>query len=275
MHDHDTDLIAAVAEGLLDDDGRARADIMSCARCRAELADHETALAALRTAPEPSLSPVESTSLRAAVADAVGLPLPEPSTEEQVSRRRIPWPALAVAAASLAAIVGVVPVVGLLNTSGGDDAGAGVALDVADSEADAPPAIERGDDEAVFEADALPQDVELSAEPQTTIAAETTTTALPADGGTVGATVGGTPLTESDLDRLLASRVGLAPFEVSADTTCRDAAVTVLGGEAVAIEQPAVVDGRDGVVYVILEDGHPAGFVVLARDDCMELYAGP
>jgi hypothetical protein len=58
--------------------------------------------------------------LRAAVADALGITTPEVAA--QPLPRRVPWGSLGIAAAALAGLIAVVPVVGLLSTGGADDA---------------------------------------------------------------------------------------------------------------------------------------------------------
>ena len=51
MHSHDLDLIAAFADGSLQDTGEAQSLIESCAHCRAEYDAQRSALAALGALP--------------------------------------------------------------------------------------------------------------------------------------------------------------------------------------------------------------------------------
>ena len=121
MARYDPDRIAALAAGSLDPPEAAalEAEIAADPRAAAELAAHRLALQALRRAPAPTLSAAERSELRRAVAHALNL---EPSSLTTASTaRRLPWRALALAAAALAAIVAVVPLMGLLSV-GGDEA---------------------------------------------------------------------------------------------------------------------------------------------------------
>ena len=122
MNRYDPDRIAALAAGQLRPDQAAVAEkeIAEDPRAAAELAAQRLALETLRRSPAPLLSAEERTGLRSRVAAALNL---EESTVARVvfSRRRVPWRPLAVAAASLAVIAAVVPLVGLLSV-GGDQA---------------------------------------------------------------------------------------------------------------------------------------------------------
>ncbi len=127
MPRHDRDAIAALAEGRLDPDEAAalEREIAADPIAAAELAAHRIALDALSGAPRPELSVEERSTLRAAVADALGVAAPEPGTAQPV--RRVPWGSLGIAAAALLGLVAIVPVVGLLSTDG-DNATAAIEL---------------------------------------------------------------------------------------------------------------------------------------------------
>ena len=131
MTNFDPDLIAALAEGSLDPD-RAESlerEIAADPAAAAELAAQRAALAMLRDAPEATLTIDERALLGSNVAEALGVTR-EPATPPPAKeRRRVPWPAIAVAGASLVALVAIVPTIGMLST-GGDDA-ADVALPAA------------------------------------------------------------------------------------------------------------------------------------------------
>jgi hypothetical protein len=132
MHEHDPDLVAALAEGSLSpaDARTAETEIVACPRCAADLSSQRTAIEALRSLPGLHLAETERTNLRAAVADAINLDLeadPAPRARQR-QRRSIPWPSVAVAALSVLAVVAIVPLVGTLTTSGSGDDAASVEL---------------------------------------------------------------------------------------------------------------------------------------------------
>jgi hypothetical protein len=113
MPDHD--LIAALAEGRLDSAEAATAERAIAADPEAAevLAAHRRALAAIRAAEPAVLTEMERNDLRASVSEAVGLDRsPQPAV-----RRRAPWAAISIAAATLTALVAVVPLAGLLTDS--------------------------------------------------------------------------------------------------------------------------------------------------------------
>lgn len=114
MPDHD--LIAALAEGRLDprEAQDAERSIAADPEAAEVLAAHRRALSALGALQPATLTETERDQLRNSVAGAVGLDL----TPEPVVRRRAPWAAISVAAATLAALVAVVPLAGLLTGSG-------------------------------------------------------------------------------------------------------------------------------------------------------------
>lgn len=115
MPDHD--LIAALAEGRLEPREAAEAEraITADPEAAALLAAHRLALSALGELPDPLLTETERGELRGNIAAAVGLDL---SPQRVVQRRKAPWAAISIAAATLAALVAVVPLTGLLNDSG-------------------------------------------------------------------------------------------------------------------------------------------------------------
>lgn len=115
MHDHDLELIAALAEGDLglEEAAAAEREIATCESCSAEFEAQRTALAAIADAPRPGLSMAESGDLRRAVRTAVGA---EPEPAAQPTRR--PWLGLVTAAAVVALLLAVVPAANLLRTDG-------------------------------------------------------------------------------------------------------------------------------------------------------------
>lgn len=121
MHSHNHDLIAALAEGLLAADliAAAEAELAACAECTAELASQRFAIDALSSLRVPSMTASESAGVRQGVATALGL-AEAPAPQRLRRSRRSPWPAIAFAA-GLAAVLAIVPALGLINL-GGDDA---------------------------------------------------------------------------------------------------------------------------------------------------------
>src|SRR5690606_9546097 len=115
MHDHDLDLIAEHASGLLTgaDEARASALVGSCPLCAAEFAGQRQVRTLLAESPAPSLSDFERTRLRRAVLDGVA-PAPRGGVDW---RRRF----LAVAG-GVAAVAMFVVGIGVIGTLGdGDD----------------------------------------------------------------------------------------------------------------------------------------------------------
>ncbi len=119
MHDqHDTDLIAAFADGDFDGDSNViEQQLAECAECRMELELHRDVRAMLRSAPSVTMTDDERSRLRSGVlagvergASVVQMPARRPS-------RR--WMALGSVAAAALAVVGVAGI--LTSGQGGDD----------------------------------------------------------------------------------------------------------------------------------------------------------
>lgn len=125
MHNHDLDLIAALAEGRLDADQARSAEesFAGCEECSTNLIAHRASLAATTVAERPGLTMAESAELRRQVGDAVGL---APRVEKAPQRR--PWMGLATAAAVVVALVAVAPLVNLLSTDSEDSAAAATTI---------------------------------------------------------------------------------------------------------------------------------------------------
>ncbi len=120
MNRFDPELVAALAEGALEAEEAAafKAQIAVDPAALAELAKQQTALAAIRASQAPKLDSAERTTLRARIADELGLTASE---SPSVARpRRVAWGAIGVAASALIAIVAFAPVAGLLKTGGND-----------------------------------------------------------------------------------------------------------------------------------------------------------
>ncbi|MEE8330681.1 MAG: hypothetical protein V3R84_02835 [Acidimicrobiia bacterium] len=137
MHNHDLDLIAALAEGRLDADQARSAEesFAGCDECSTNLMSHRASLAATATAERPGLTMAESSELRRQVGDAVGL---SPRIEKAPQRR--PWMGLATAAAVVIALIAVAPLVNLLSTDSDDAAASATTIAVTQEVAESPTA---------------------------------------------------------------------------------------------------------------------------------------
>jgi hypothetical protein len=122
MPRHNPDVIAALAEGRLDPEEAAamEREISSDPVASAELAAHRIALTAVADAPKAEMSLAEKSELRAGVAEALGITAAEQVVDEPAARK-VPWASLGIAAATLAGLMAIVPVAGLLSTGGADD----------------------------------------------------------------------------------------------------------------------------------------------------------
>jgi hypothetical protein len=118
MHEHDDDIIMALAEGILEPDvlAPALAEMSECPECAAALADQKVALAAMRSAQAPALDDLERARLHRTMREALGIEAPvvaEPSRHERSYRR------LAALGSVAAVLIGVVVVAPYLNLLGG------------------------------------------------------------------------------------------------------------------------------------------------------------
>lgn len=124
MHEHDIDLIMAVADGSLSGPAgdAATAEIAACSTCSEDLALQRSALSYLRETPRAYLTATESAALRSGVRESLDLkPEPAPSEPSWWMRRRLSLGALAGAAAVLLAIVAAAPALDLLGGGTADD----------------------------------------------------------------------------------------------------------------------------------------------------------
>ncbi len=133
-HAHDRDLIMALASGALraPEERAARLELASCPECASELAFQEAALSALRAAPAPAMTDLESARLKRDLDTALGherTVIPSPAQR----KRRFNWvPAISIAAVMLALVL-VAPALEFLGAGDGDDA----AFETAAAEIDA------------------------------------------------------------------------------------------------------------------------------------------
>ena len=248
MPRHDPDIIAALAEGRLDPDEAAalEREISTDPIASAELAVHRIALAAAADAPKPSMSMTERSELRDAVADALGIGDEEPAVDP-TTERRVPWASLGIAVATLAGLIAIVPIAGLLSTGGADDAASlelgalaptSTAAAAADAEMRAAPATEEmaavgeadlddaltsgatGNDGAAFgSSTTVPRTTTAAAAPAISTTLATTTTDAPTESST-------TTSTASEAVQLLAAELEVIKSDPEA--------VANLSGEALA-----------------------------------------
>ncbi len=193
MHEHDQELIMALAEGTLDGAvaATAAAEIAACGECSADLELQRFALEAIAAAPDVYLTATESAQLHSNLAQQLGVTAPAPVRP----RRRFAWARWAPVAGVAAVFVLLVALgPGLMTAGDSDDASdevvAGVATTAAtDFAATEAPAAEmapqeRGDDAADGGASlsAIEDAAATTAAPETTAAPTETTTSADSEG---------------------------------------------------------------------------------------------
>jgi hypothetical protein len=115
MHRHDLNLIAALADGSLDDETQARARVESCQVCHREYETQVSLLILLNSTEQAAMSEQEKATLHRDLWTAL-------RTEEPTAEPSIPlWYRWSYAAAGLFLVVGLVAVVSQIG-GGGDDA---------------------------------------------------------------------------------------------------------------------------------------------------------
>jgi len=308
MGRYDPDVIAALAEGRLEPDEAVRLEreIAADPAASAELEAQRTALSFLADASPAHLSPAERTDLHSAVGAALGITA-ESETVEATSTRRVPWGSLGIAAAALAGLVAVVPVVGLLSTDG-DDASFDLAAEAptTSAAAETAPAAEEARDAvvgAVDEDDALTAGDEATedaaafgssttvrstttappaaaAAPTTTTTTVTeesaTTTAATAEAGADGS--GGEGL-EALTEELRSVRQDPEAMEALAPTAAEEDATCFVEDSKVRADPPPeryVFEYTKDELTVIIyyeqsEDGRIGPFQVWGLPDCADL----
>jgi hypothetical protein len=279
MTHFDPDLIAALAEGTLEPERATALEraIAADPSAAAELAAQRAALEAVREATPIALSEAERSRLRASVAEQLGIVRETSPQPAAVRRRRIHWPAVAVAAASLVAIVAVVP--GVLRT--GDDADRAGTMVLAE---DRPSS---GEGDAGFEANTtapgvLPLDSqEVLGTPEETAASsggedgEVPTTAAPTTTAAAAATTTTAATTTArDVDPALVELIatGALVADDSVDA-CAAEARRLVGEEAVAAAVP--FEGADAVAWFVPGPEDPEALAVFATADCALLASLP
>ncbi|MBT8213018.1 MAG: hypothetical protein KJN71_07715 [Acidimicrobiia bacterium] len=147
MHDHDFDLVMAIAaEEAVDPTQRAAVD--ACLECSADLVAQRAALSALSEMSPAALEPMERQRLRAAVQEELNLVEPHTGKQPARSRPRFTW---AWVGAGAMVLIGFVAVAGLFDglTAGGDDAAETAALDRVNTTTTAAGIQESGGDQAL------------------------------------------------------------------------------------------------------------------------------
>ncbi len=110
MHRHDLDLMAALADGSLHDEDRARSRLTSCEVCRAEYESHRSVLVATRSAEPIEMSGTERAALHRDVLSAMAN-----SASTPTRRSSFLWPRFGYATVALFLVVGLV---GVLSQAG-------------------------------------------------------------------------------------------------------------------------------------------------------------
>jgi hypothetical protein len=126
MHEHDLDLIAALAEGSASDEPLARSLIETCPVCRAEYEAQTEVIAWLGSAPTPAMTDIERGELRRGIRAGI---------ERGPSRAAVTpwWQRLGYVAAGLLVVAGLVGVLQRSELGGGDE---GAVSDVTTAAAD-------------------------------------------------------------------------------------------------------------------------------------------
>ncbi len=105
MHDHDLDLIAALAEGSLDDETAARARVEACPECRDEYRGQRAVIEYLASAPEVTMTELERAGLHRDLWT-------ELRSEPAASKHSPWWYRWSYVAAGLFVVVGLAGVLG-------------------------------------------------------------------------------------------------------------------------------------------------------------------
>lgn len=256
-HEHDPNLIAAIAEGRSPE---VEADLADCRRCTADLAAQRAALAAMTSAAPIALSEIERSEMRRSIADALGLAEPEPVTPVK-QRRRMPWGPLAVAAASLVAIVMVVPTLSLLSANDGDTS----ATDPPSVATEAPTTI--GESRIAERRTDAGNEADMAA----------TTTTAPASLSAAPDSQQPVVLDDATLDEFVKQdQLDLfsEAWTYSAEeSTCPDE-IRVLAYDEPRVRQ-LLFEGRPALLVVDLDEGIIQAATVLAEEDCSVLRTIP
>ena len=264
-HEHDHDLIMALAEGAVDaaDTEAAEASLAGCTSCREDLRLQREALAFLATAPSPAMTDLERARLRRAVRH--NLPAQPTLAEPRPQKRFRLVTALGGVAAVLIAAVVIAPQLG---SFGGDDANELIAADAPATEAtaatEAPTAAESAEEDLTNLAASTDEVVEApetlrDADPFLTQAYSQFDPADPPTLETVAAAVAAerreASLEPAPPGQVEGAQGGTAAFDTAA---CQDAARAALVDEGATLDQLVVgfwkVEGVDAAIVAYIMD---------------------
>ncbi len=290
MHQHDQEMITALAEGTLAGEAAAaaRAEIEACPACASDLELQTFALTALDSVPQAHLTELESARLRRDVRNGLGVFKEEVRFEPSRKQRRFPIAAFGTAAAVLIAVVAIAPRLSLV---GGADSADTVALESA--ETTVATTIAANFDSAAGQIQSGEQDIR-TADPTRAPLAATTTVVAPPEGAS---DLYGYYAENPDLV-LLRSRLQAQEFDPDSARlfALKDAEAEVPEEDVNTVNSCLVVtlsssdefvegfqfargnyDGREVIFYVYLaEEPSKSAVVVQTADTCEELArAGP
>lgn len=250
MHEHDFELIAAIAEGELSpaEQAAAEATLASCENCRSDLELQREALAFIRAAGPVKMTDLERATIHRSVQAAV-----RPASPTSLSKPSVPWfqrlmPAMA-AAAALLVVVGIGSV--LVN-------GAGDADPVAETTTLAVESLRNATDDEMAEATGEGQLGDGADAPTTTMSMLAPAVSIVEDLGIVSrdrlkdlVVELTTPLEQDQGAAYSLDRESLEPALACFDVAAEDGSITFAARATVDGEQVEVYR-VDGLVYVYL-----------------------
>ena len=217
MHEHDQELIMALAEGDLAEDAAAvaRAEIESCDECSADFELQVSAIAMLDQVPPVYLTATESARLHSSLKEELSLATPKPASP----RRSVAWsrflPAAGVAAALLLVIVSLPSLLGGGSDDSSDETVAAPSFEADATETSAAASLDMerdGTEEMAGGDNAAAEAAPPAAQATTEAPLLTTTTAAPLDdvgsGGILGILEFLGPIDQVDTAALLDQIVG-------------------------------------------------------------------
>lgn len=275
-HDHDLEIVAALAEGRSTEPDRAHELVRTCPVCAQAYRDHRTVLEAIARDPVPQLDERERLGLRSSVWGDLDLDsAPAPPTTRPA---RSPWwYRLAPVAAALVVVVGIAVVL----PRGGDDSAEVAGTDAFDTaasdlqtESDDGEAATGDGDEALAD-DGADREAAEEAAPATT-EAMTETTRAAEESGDVGAGAQAPPIVTTleeieQAQRAFAERAGerrepMTPIpEV---TACLESVGPDVAGPLLAW-QDGSVDDREALFVAVGRPGAVARVVVFESETCV------
>jgi len=268
MHEHDQELIMALAEGRLAADAaaEAHAEIASCSECSADLDLQMAAIAILDDMPEVYMTVAESARLHTKLKRELSL---ETRPETAPARRSFAWsrllPAAGVAAALLVVIISLPSLLGGGSDDSSDETIASPSFDVGATETTAAMEIPRDGMEEMAGGDNATAEAAPPAALQTTEAPEATTTTMAAlsddgSGGLLGTLSFLGPVDEVDTAALL-DLIRSEDVDLAGDSEQAKNADPVLAGclaESVTAEVAAIwglpVDSSPVIMGTVVDD---------------------